>query len=205
MRRNFRAKGGGAQGGARRGHDMAFPHRFWFLRHGETTWNAIGKTQGQLDAPLSDLGRAQAAEAATLLAGEPIRRIVASPLSRARDTAEAVAAAAGAPLEFDPDLMECHLGDLQGQPRGEFVHEYFEGRWEPPGGEPYAVFAARVWAAMRRAVDREGVLIVAHGGLWHAAGRHVAISPTLWPMPNALPIRVTPGPAGWAAETLRIS
>ncbi len=181
---------------------MAFDRVFWFLRHGETTWNAIGRTQGQLDAPLSDLGRAQALEAAAHLAKEPIRRIVASPLSRARHTAEAVAAATGAPLEFDPDLMECHLGTLQGQPRGEFVRDYFEGSWEPPGGEPYPVFAARVWAAMGRAVDRDGVLIVAHGGLWHAANRHVEIAPKLWPMPNALPIRVTPGAAGWAAETL---
>lgn len=181
---------------------MKITHRFWFLRHGETTWNAEGRTQGQLDAPLSERGRAQAAEAARLLAGEPIRRIVASPLSRARHTAERAAEATGAPLSFDPDLMECHLGELQGQPRGEFVHEYFEGRWSPPGGETYAAFAARVWAAMRRAVDAPGVLIVAHGGLWHAAGRHVEIAPRLWPMPNALPIRVTPGPEAWRAEPL---
>ncbi|MFN3262609.1 MAG: histidine phosphatase family protein [Pikeienuella sp.] len=181
---------------------MKIGHRFWFLRHGETTWNAIGKTQGQLDAPLSDLGRAQAAEAARLLASEPISRIVASPLSRARHTAEAAAEATGAALEFDPDLMECHLGELQGQPRGEFVREYFEGTWNPPGGEPYAAFAARVRAAMMRAVTGPGVLIVAHGGLWHAACGAASITPRLWPMPNALPIRVTPGPAEWRAEPL---
>ncbi|MEM7525488.1 MAG: histidine phosphatase family protein, partial [Pseudomonadota bacterium] len=47
---------------------MAFDHPFYFLRHGETTWNAVQRTQGQLDAPLSETGRRQARDAAAALA-----------------------------------------------------------------------------------------------------------------------------------------
>lgn len=181
---------------------MIFEHPFYFLRHGETTWNAIGRTQGQLDAPLSDRGRAQAATAARILANEPVTRIVSSPLSRARDTAEAAAATTGAPIGFDPDLMEFHAGEIQGEYRGENVREYFQKRWNPPGGEAFDDFAARAWGALSRAATEPGVLIVCHGGLWRAAMEFVSIEPQLWPMPNALPILVTPGAKGWAARVL---
>lgn len=181
---------------------MAFEYPFYFLRHGETTWNAIGRTQGQLDAPLSDRGREQAAAAAKILAHQPVKRIVSSPLSRARDTAEAAAETTGAPVSFDPDLMEFNAGEIQGEYRGEDVREYFQKRWNPPGGEAFDDFAARAWGAMARAVTEPGVLIVCHGGLWRAAMEYVAIEPHLWPMPNALPIHVTPGGEGWAAQVL---
>lgn len=182
---------------------MAFEHPFYFLRHGETTWNAIGKTQGQLDAPLSERGLEQASHAARLLKDEPIRRIVSSPLSRARDTAEAASKTTGAPVTVDDDLMEFHAGTLQGEPRGEYVKEYFEGTWDPPEGEKLPVFARRAWAALARAVEGgPGTLVVCHGGLWYAAQMHVEIAPTLRPMPNALPIHVTPGRERWAARVL---
>ena len=98
---------------------MSIDHPFYFLRHGETTWNAAGRTQGQLDAPLSERGRQQALAAAEALKGEPIDSIIASPLSRARDTAEAAADALGLSVTFDEELMEFHAGDWQGQMRGE--------------------------------------------------------------------------------------
>lgn len=178
-------------------------HPFYFLRHGETTWNAVGRTQGQIDAPLSDRGRVQAAEAAAILRHEPIARIVSSPLSRARHTAEAVAAATGAQVECDDDLMEFHAGDWQGEYRGEAVRAYFARQEDPPNGETFAAFCDRVWRAMRAAVARgPDTLIVCHGGLWYAAQEFVAIRPDLRPMPNALPIHVTPGEAGWAARVL---
>jgi len=177
---------------------MAFEHPFYFLRHGETTWNASGKTQGQLNAPLSDKGRAQAEAAARALAAEPIERIVASPLDRARHTADAVARALGLSVETDDDLMECHLGDHQGRPHGPFLAAFFRGEHEPPNGETFDRFRARVWGAMQRAVARgPNTLIVAHGGLWIAARTKVAMEPDLARMPNALPLRVHPSPERW--------
>lgn len=177
---------------------MAFDHPFYFLRHGETTWNASGMTQGQLNSPLSDRGREQAEIAGVALADEPIERIVASPLDRAFHTAEAVARVHGLTVETDPELMECHLGQHQGEPHGPFLAAFFRGEHEPPGGETFDQFRARVWGAMQRAVGRgPNTLIVAHGGLWIAARTYVAVDPDLKRMPNALPLHVTPGPERW--------
>ena len=177
---------------------MAFDHPFYFLRHGETTWNAAGKTQGQLNSPLSDKGRDQAQAAGEALKGEPIARIVASPLDRAFHTAQAVAAHHGIEIEPDPELMECHLGDHQGQAHGPWLAEYFKGNYAPPNGETFTQFCERVWAAMQRAVAKgPNTLIVAHGGLWIAARQYVELTPTLDRMPNALPLHVTPSPERW--------
>ena len=177
---------------------MGFEYPFYFLRHGETHWNREGRTQGQLDAQLNELGRAQAARAAQALKGEPIARIVASPLSRALDTARAAAEVLGLDVETDPRLMECHLGDHQGHPHGPWLREYFLGTYMPPNGEPFDAFCARTWAAMERAVAMgPNTLIVAHGGLWVAARRHVAVDPDLSKMPNALPLYIEPEPGRW--------
>jgi broad specificity phosphatase PhoE len=183
------------QSGVRSG---AFAHPFYFLRHGETHWNKSGTTQGQLDAKLNETGIEQARRAAEALAGEPIERIVASPLSRALDTAEAVAERHGLSVETDPGLMECDLGRHQGGPHGAWLGDFFRGEYEPPGGETFDQFRARVWAAMQRAVAKgPNTLIVAHGGLWIAARTYVAVEPDLPRLPNALPLHVTPEPGRW--------
>jgi probable phosphoglycerate mutase len=177
---------------------MTFENPFYFLRHGETHWNRAGRTQGQTDATLNDLGRDQAARAAEALRGQPIARIVASPLSRAHDTAKAVAGALGLEIALDPGLMECHLGDHQGDPHGPWLQEYFRGGYVPPNGEHFDDFCARTWAAMRRAVALgPNTLIVAHGGLWISARRYVSVDPDLPRMPNALPLHIAPEGAIW--------
>jgi probable phosphoglycerate mutase len=177
---------------------MSFDHPFYFLRHGETYWNQEGRTQGQTDAELNDLGRAQAARAAEALREQPIARIVASPLSRALDTAKAVARVLDLEIALDRDLMECHLGDHQGDPHGPWLQEYFEGSYVPPNGEHFDVFCARTWAAMQRAVALgPNTLIVAHGGLWISARRFVVVAPDLPRMPNALPLHILPDGDVW--------
>ena len=182
--------------------DAEFEHPFLFLRHGETDWNREGRTQGQIDTALNALGRAQAVEAAERLRAEPIARIVASPLSRARDTAEIVAQAVDAPLAFDDDLKEAMMGEMEGAPHDERNPAYWRGEHAPADGETFQRFGDRVWAAMRRAVALgPDTLIIAHGGLWIAAKARVAVAPS-FAMPNAAPIRVTPGSDGWRAEPL---
>ncbi|MEO0546841.1 MAG: histidine phosphatase family protein [Pseudomonadota bacterium] len=180
-----------------------FEHPFYFLRHGETDWNKNRMTQGQFDSSLNETGQAQAVRAGDLLKAEPIERIIASPLTRVRHTAEAVAKHHGLPIEFDDGLMECHLGDHQGEPHGPWLAQYWTGDYDPPNGETFAQFHTRVWAAMARAVARgPNTLIVAHGGLWRAAHEYVAITPALSPMPNALPIHVTPSDGHWQQKVL---
>lgn len=84
-------------------------------RHGNTDWNAGGRVQGQADAPLNELGRQQAVDAAELLARFKPAAIVASDLQRAADTAAALAALTGLPVQYDVRLRERFFGAWQGQ------------------------------------------------------------------------------------------
>lgn len=182
---------------------MTFKHPFYFLRHGETEWNKIGKTQGQLDSQLNETGRNQAVKAGEILSCEPIQKIVASPLSRAKHTAEAVAAHHDLEIGFDDGLKECHLGDLQGQPHGEWLYDYWTGEFDPPNGETYREFAERTWKTMGEIVSQgPDILIVAHGGLWRAALSHIRAEPELPVMPNAMPLRIIPEKDTWQVQIL---
>lgn len=90
------------------------PRRLIVLRHGETTHNAAGVWQGQLDSPLSERGVEQAAAAArALVAFSPVR-VVASDLSRAAVTGETVARVDGIPFSTDERFREIHAGAWQG-------------------------------------------------------------------------------------------
>lgn len=167
-------------------------HSFYFLRHGQTQWNKDRIIQGQADSLLNDTGRAQAKRAAEILRSEPIERIISSPLSRVRDTAQAVAAAVNLPVTYDDDLRECHLGDHQGEPYGEWVPHYWTGDYTPPNGEHFNDFAARAWGAMQNAIALgPNTLIVAHGGLWIAAQQFITLETAMPQTPNALPMHIT--------------
>ncbi len=83
-------------------------------RHGETTHNAAGIWQGQLDAPLSELGLRQADAVGRAIAALSPDRVVSSDLGRARLTAESVGRACGIPVELDPRFREIHAGAWQG-------------------------------------------------------------------------------------------
>ncbi len=97
------------------------------VRHGESTWNAEGRYQGRMDPPLSTRGRAQAQTLAERVAREQsaappenrVTLIVSSPLSRARDTAQACADAIELRLGTDERLTEISHGDWEGKLRGE--------------------------------------------------------------------------------------
>src|ERR1700744_4520555 len=89
----------------------------WLIRHGESTWNALGLTQGHADqAELTGKGQRQAAEVAARLAGIPARAISPRALRRAQQTAAPVAAALGLPVTLDTRLRERSLGVLEGTP-----------------------------------------------------------------------------------------
>lgn len=177
---------------------------FWFLRHGETDWNARGLSQGNVDIPLNAVGIAQAVRAAEALArtvGTPraIASIVASPLGRARVTAETVAKVLGLPVEIEEDLREVSFGVQEGQVMGGWFDDWVDGKLTPEGAESFADLRARTVAALDRALARPGpVLVVAHGALWRAF-RQAAGLPANVRTPNALPLWVTPPVAGETA------
>ena len=139
----------------------------YLLRHGETDGNATRVVQ-RPDATLSARGREQAARLAQRLARDGIARIRTSDLARARETAEAVQAATGAPLDVDPALAERNYGAVRGIPYAALATDIFAPDYEPPDGETWAAFHARVdeaWAAvLRLAAETSGNLaVVTHG------------------------------------------
>ncbi len=122
--------------------------RLIIVRHGESEWNRIHRYQGQLDAPLSELGLRQAAALAERLRAETISHIYASRLLRAARTAEAIAAYhPGIPLTHSEALLEIDHGEWQGKYADEITAQYAEGlrewrehptRSQMPGGESFS-------------------------------------------------------------------
>lgn len=154
----------------------------YYIRHGETSWNALGRLQGTQDIPLNDLGRLQAAHAGNILAGLFARDgreksslgFVASPLIRARATMELVRGSLRLPHDgyaLDDRLREIGYGQWEGSTLREmqlrdpdlFAKRQTE-KWtvSPPGGESYVDVQTRMqdWYASVAA----DTVTVAHGG-----------------------------------------
>jgi broad specificity phosphatase PhoE len=121
-------------------------------RHGQTTWNAERRFQGQSDIPLDATGQAQAERAARLLASLHPDLIVSSDLSRAASTAAPLARLTGLGVILDKDLRERHGGCWEGLTDTEIRTRYpvEHASWTPPDGEPSLAVADRVAAALRR-------------------------------------------------------
>jgi probable phosphoglycerate mutase len=129
--------------------------RLFLVRHGEVDANIQYRFLGRRDDPLNASGREQAANLAALFAELPVSEVYTSPLSRTRDTAEAIAAAAGAELVQDDLLVELDFGTWEGltlpqiAERGDQDRELL-ARWESdpscpaPGGESLADVQERV-------------------------------------------------------------
>ena len=170
---------------------------FWFLRHGETDWNARGLSQGRTDIPLNANGTAQAHQAAALLAGRGIDRIVTSTLGRAIETTRIVATALGVAFTTDAGLCEAAFGAQEGQPMGSWYDDWVAGTYTPPSGEEFATLRHRVRAAINRATGGPGlVLIVAHGAMFRAARAEMGLSP-LVRTENGVPLYCKPAAPVW--------
>lgn len=156
---------------------------FYFVRHGETDWNAERRLQGQLDTPLNDAGRRQSEQCGSTLRGLIAARrktpadfaFTSSPLSRARETMEILRGGLDLPREgyaIEPRLAELSFGLWEGLTYAEVraldysalaVRERDKWNFKPPGGESYAALLVRVraWHA-----DVNGdVIVAAHGGV----------------------------------------
>ena len=135
----------------------------YMIRHGETPWNIEGRYQGQLDPPLTEKGQQQAQATALKLAPLGFDAIYSSDLTRARQTAEALARATGLPIQFDSRLREIHQGKWQGVLIGDIRKGWPDelAGWEndpwnhhPPEGESLQAQQARVTAAFDDIVAR---------------------------------------------------
>ncbi|MFP8778334.1 histidine phosphatase family protein [Hydrogenophaga sp. RWCD_12] len=150
------------------------PFTLLVARHGQTDLNIDERWQGRLDLPLNATGQAQARQLARdLPAG--IDAIVASPMQRARQTAEPAAQRWGLPVSFDADFRERDFGVFEGLTEAEAAVQFPEliarpaaYRWdeEPPGAESTRAVVDRVARGLQRLREQhEGrtVLLVSHG------------------------------------------
>ncbi len=175
--------------------------RLLLIRHGETAWNTQARIQGHIDIPLNDKGRWQAERLAQALVDEEIHAIYSSDLARARHTAEALAQAAGLPLQLDQTLRERHFGRFEGMTQEEVASQWPEEarRWRerdpaygPEGGETLQSFYDRCLGALTRLARQhpgQSVAVVAHGGVldcfYRAANGLELDLPRSWKITNA--------------------
>lgn len=154
------------------------------LRHGESTWNAEKRCQGQADPPLSDLGMRSAIDLAPSLFRFGFHSVVTSDLQRAKQTAEVLAAGLELkPPRMMPDLRERDMGTFTGLTNAEVEAAYPQWieqmraglRPDPPGAEPRDVLLRRARGALLRAAgDGDGpTLVVTHGGVLEILAGHL--------------------------------
>jgi broad specificity phosphatase PhoE len=133
--------------------------RVFVIRHAETEWSRARRFAGSRDIPLTDLGRLQCEAVAQALAGEPLTAVYASPLERARASAEVVAKPHCLAVSVDEAFREMAFGTWEGLTRDEVATSAPEAyaRWRraphqvtPPGGESLADVAERVTGGLRR-------------------------------------------------------
>ncbi len=163
--------------------------RLLVVRHGESSWNADGRWQGQADPPLSPLGERQAEAAATGI-DEPVAAIWTSDLVRARRSAEIIAGRLGtAAPRIEARLRERDAGEWSGFTRAEIDERWpgalAEGR-RPAGWESDGQLVERVMAALRHIAgassEDTASLIVTHGGVIRTLERELGAEPE--PVPN---------------------
>jgi broad specificity phosphatase PhoE len=154
----------------------------YLIRHGETASNAARIVQ-MPDEPLSGRGIRQAERLAARLAAAGIGTILCSDLRRAVMTAEPLHAVTGAAVSLDAGLQERNYGDIRGHSYASLGVDILASDYEPPGGEAWEVFYARVETTWRRVSlrilnTRGAVAIVTHGLVCFAlARRHLRLPP----------------------------
>jgi uncharacterized phosphatase len=140
----------------------------YLVRHGETDWNRQRRIQGSTDIPLNGTGRVQAAASGDLLASRDWDGVYASPLSRAYETAQIIAARLGlAEPGVVPEVAERRYGEAEGL-TGEEIDARFPGDTEVPGRESREDVAARAIPAIVALAERhpgESIVVVSHGGV----------------------------------------
>lgn len=150
---------------------------FYIFRHGQSTYNIAGRTQGRTnDSQLTDLGRQQALEIGRKLVGKHIEVILSSPLKRAMQTAELADLSLNVPIMVDERFIEVDVGVVEGWPREEIKAKYYElfNQWHStgqenvcyPGGETRRQVRQRVFEGLENWVLNENyrcVAVSSHG------------------------------------------
>jgi probable phosphoglycerate mutase len=181
------------------------------VRHGQSTWNAAGRWQGQADPPLSELGLRQAEAAAHRLGSHdapPIQAVVTSDLERARRTAETLAAVLAVEVALEPRVRERHAGEWTGLTRAEIDDAwpgYLAEHRRPPGFETDELLTARILpglADVAAAHPGGRVVVVTHGGVVRTLERHLGVAAP--PLPNLGARELAVAGTAWRAGERRL-
>jgi probable phosphoglycerate mutase len=158
---------------------------FYFLRHGETAWNAEGRLCGRTDVPLSDVGRRQAQLLARRLKPIMVDALYASPLGRALETAQLIGAAIGREPVVDRRLAELNYGAWEGttfeeiKPTFPAIYRAWDadpGSLAPPEGESGVQLVERVMPFMTDMAQRHpsgNVVVVCHKTVCRLLACHI--------------------------------
>lgn len=146
----------------------------YFVRHGQTEWNAIRRMQGQWNSNLSDKGREHADVNGQLLSTLGIEALYVSPLDRTRQTAEIINAYLNLAPVFDSRIMEWHCGDWSGEMYADIPAKWPEEwagletnrfHYRPPNGENYPDMFERSIPFVDEllATEHSNIAVVSHG------------------------------------------
>lgn len=179
---------------------------FYFIRHGRTEANARQVLAGSgLDTPLDEVGHEQArrlAEAINTAIRHPVHKLIASHMTRTRQTAEYIARHLNLPVEINPDWREWHLGEWEGQSSTDFIHLLL-GDGEPRLGEKRQMFYSRVEQAWKSVhSDTEPYIVVSHGAVWMALQDVLGIP--RFRVSNCDLVRVELSDGTWRAEIIQL-
>lgn len=185
---------------------------FFVLRHGQTDWNLEARLQGSTDIPLNDTGRDQARHAGEILKSHGLTKIVASPLSRALETARIVGEATGLTPDIDARLIERNFGLFEGMTIDE-VHLHrkemrafmnpkadLDGKHYPDNAEPLIEVLDRVEACVNDHRVGHRTLFVCHGIPFRAVSRRFLNE--MYSSPNAAPVRFEQADGKWRMVAL---
>lgn len=178
---------------------------FYFVRHGETEFNRLQRLAGGgLDHCLNERGHAQAEALARDLARHVphrVHRLIASHMTRARETADYLARCLNLPVEVMPEFREWDLGEWEGCSSGEFLAQIL-GEGEPKEGESRKGFYGRIENAWRSVhSDTEPYILVSHGAVWLAMQDLLKIP--RFRIANCGLVKVHVNNSVWCAEILR--
>lgn len=175
-------------------------HLLYVVRHGENPANLNREFSYKLiDYSLTEKGVLQAEQTAIRLRDAGIHEIYSSPLKRALETAEIIAAPLGLPVATLEEFRENNVGDLEAQPPSDenwalhdrIIADWYAGRHDSsfPGGEDFLTLRARIKQGLTTILEADTgteeqrrIVIVAHGGILNGMARGLATGPELGPL-----------------------
>lgn len=176
-------------------------HTIYFVRHGQTDWNVAMRYQGQMDIPINETGREQAAgngrTLANLIDAPDQWRFIASPLGRTRETMEIIRKQFGLTAhgyETDDRLKEISDGQWEGYTHAELqamhtrdvdIRDANKWTFRPPNGESYEMLYERVKSWLRHMED--DAIVVTHGGVLRILDHHFLGTPGLEAVHKSVP------------------